>query len=135
MRRTPARAALLRYGIPDFKLSKDLIDRRIEQMQAEGVTFKLGTAVAVKEFPHGVHSDAAHLESAAKIRRDFDAVVIACGAETPRDLKVNGREGKGAYFALELLQGKNKVISGELKTAPVSAKGVRRGHHRRRRHR
>lgn len=114
---------LLRYGIPDFKLPKDLIDRRIEQMQAEGVTFKLGTAVAVKEFPHGVHSDAAHVESAAKIRRDFDAVVIACGAETPRDLKVNGREGKGAYFALELLQGKNKVISGELKTAPVSAKG------------
>ncbi len=114
---------LLRYGIPDFKLPKDLVDRRIEQMKAEGVVFKVSTAVGAKEFPQGVHSDASRVESAAKVLRDFDAVVLACGAETPRDLKVKGREGKGAYFALELLQGKNRVVSGELKTAPVSAKG------------
>ncbi len=114
---------LLRYGIPDFKLSKDLIDKRIEQMCAEGVVFKLSTAVGAKDFPKGVLNDAANTVTAAKLKREFDAVVLACGSETPRDLQVPGREGKGAYFALELLQGKNKVVSGELKTAPVSCKG------------
>ncbi len=114
---------LLRYGIPDFKLSKHLIDCRIEQMQAEGVKFELATAVAVEEFPRGVHSDAIETVSADELRQNFDAVVLACGAETPRDLPVEGRQGKGAHFALELLQGANKVLAGELKETAVSAKG------------
>ena len=114
---------LLRYGIPDFKLAKELVDRRIEQMQAEGVKFELATAVAVEKFPLGVHSDACKVIEADELRRNFDAVVLACGAEVPRDLSVEGRQGKGTHFALELLQGKNKVLAGELRQAPVSAKG------------
>lgn len=113
---------LLRYGIPDFKLPKDLIDRRIEQMQAEGVTFKLSTAIGAREFAQGVFSQAQKTVSADKLKRDCDAVVLACGSEIPRDLKVPGREAKGVHFALELLIGQNRVVSGELDEAPISCK-------------
>ena len=113
---------LLRYGIPDFKLPKDLIDRRIEQMQAEGVAFKFGTAVGVKSFSQGVFSQAQKTVSADKLKRDYDAVVLACGSETPRDLKVPGREAKGVHFALELLIGQNRAVSGELDETPISCK-------------
>ena len=113
---------LLRYGIPDFKLPKDLIDRRIEQMQAEGVTFKLSTAIGARAFALGVFSQAQKTVSADKLKRDCDAVVLACGSEIPRDLKVPGREAKGVHFALELLIGQNRVVSGELDEAPISCK-------------
>ena len=113
---------LLRYGIPDFKLPKDLIDRRIEQIQAEGVAFKFGTAVGVKSFSQGVFSQAQKTVSADKLKRDYDAVVLACGSETPRDLKVPGREAKGVHFALELLIGQNRAVSGELDETPIFCK-------------
>ena len=114
---------LLRYGIPDFKLPKDLIDRRIEQMKAEGVVFKLATAVSGENFAEGVHSQAHKGVTVAKLRRDHDAVVLACGAEVPRDLKVPGREGKGVHFALDLLIGQNRALSGECEAAEVSCAG------------
>lgn len=91
---------LLRYGIPDFKLSKKVIDRRLQVMQAEGITFKTGAEVGVN-----VKLD--------KLRKEFDAIVVTIGAGLPRDLKVEGRELKGVHFALEFLQQQNLVNRGE----------------------
>ena len=90
---------LLRFGIPDFKLSKKVIDRRIKLMQEEGVEFKTGVKAGVD-----VTADA--------LLKDFDAVCLCMGAEQPRDLPVEGRELKGVHFALELLQQQNRVNSG-----------------------
>lgn len=118
-----AAGGLLRYGIPDFKLGKELIERRVEQMKHEGVTFKFGTAVSAKSFASGVHSAADKTVTADKLRRDYDAVVLACGAEVPRDLPVKGRQGKGVHFALELLIGQNRANAGEIEQAPVSCEG------------
>ncbi len=114
---------LLRYGIPDFKLSKELIDRRIEQMKAEGVSFKLSTAVTSGAFPEGVHSQAQKSVTASRLRRDYDAVVLACGSETPRNLAVPGREAEGVYFALDLLIGQNQVVGKERETPVVNCQG------------
>lgn len=118
-----APGGLLRYGIPDFKLTKDLIDRRIAQMQEEGVKFELSTAVGTDKFPKGVSNTSKKQISAKTLMAQFDAVVLACGSETPRDLNVAGRDAYGVYFALELLQGQNREVSGELKTTPVTSKG------------
>jgi glutamate synthase (NADPH/NADH) small chain len=91
---------LLRYGIPEFKLEKHIIDRRLEQMSAEGVKFiplaEVGNNVAVEG-----------------LRRDFDAIVLAGGSEQPRDLKVPGRELKGIHFAMEFLPQQNKRCLGD----------------------
>lgn len=91
---------LLRYGIPEFKLEKHVIDRRLEQMSAEGVKFvtsaEVGKNVDVKE-----------------LRRDCDAIVLAGGAEQPRDLKVPGRELKGIHFAMEFLPQQNRRCHGD----------------------
>ncbi|MTK52240.1 glutamate synthase subunit beta [Paludibacter sp.] len=90
---------LLRLGIPDFKLHKSVIDRRIDLMKTEGIEFKtsvnIGVDVTTKE-----------------ILKEYDAVCVAIGAGVPRDLKVPGRESKGIYFALEFLQQQNRVIAG-----------------------
>ena len=91
---------LLRYGIPDFKMEKHLIDRRIEQMTAEGVEFRTGVEVGVT------------LPMAALLR-DFDAVVLAGGAEWPRDLEVPGRELDGMHFAMDFLTQQNKRVAGD----------------------
>jgi glutamate synthase (NADPH/NADH) small chain len=91
---------LLRYGIPDFKMEKHLIDRRIEQMAAEGVEFRVKQHV-------GGNVDPRHLVS------EFDALVLAGGAEYPRDLPVPGRELAGIYFAMEFLPQQNKVVAGD----------------------
>lgn len=114
---------LMALGIPDFKLEKPLIDRRLEQMKAEGVTFELGTAVGTDKFDEGVHSFAKKVIPAEDVIRDFDAVVLALGSEAPRDLKVPGRDAKGVNFALDLLIGQNREDSGAVKKAPISAKG------------
>ncbi|MBN9660676.1 MAG: glutamate synthase subunit beta [Acidobacteria bacterium] len=103
---------LLRYGIPDFKMEKHLIDRRMEQMKAEGVTFRtnahIGVDISVKD-----------------LRKDFHAVLLAGGAEAPRDLKVPGRQLKGVHFAMEYLPLNNKRNAGD--TVPeeqwISAEG------------
>ncbi len=91
---------LLRYGIPDFKLEKQIIDRRLEQMTAEGVQFKtnvwVGRDLTVEQ-----------------LKKDFDAVVLAMGAEQPRDLPVPGRELPGVYLAMDYLMQNNKRVAGD----------------------
>ncbi|MDR2688559.1 MAG: glutamate synthase subunit beta [Azoarcus sp.] len=113
---------LLRYGIPDFKLDKRLIDRRVEQMEAEGVTFRTGVLVGVEKLPPGIASDAREGVSAATLKDGFDAIVLAGGAEIPRDLTVAGRELAGVHFALEFLVAQNHAVAGD-GANPVSAAG------------
>jgi len=91
---------LLRYGIPNFKLEKHLVDRRMEQMAAEGVKFVTGAHV-------GISIDA------ERLRKQFDAVVLSGGAEAPRDLKVPGRELKGIHFAMEFLPQQTRRVLGD----------------------
>jgi glutamate synthase (NADPH/NADH) small chain len=102
---------LLRYGIPDFKLDKRLIDWRMAQLAAEGVRFQTKTLVG-KDAPKGVANDAAKVIAPAKLMKDFDAVVLAGGSETPRDLPVPGRDLDGVHFALEFLIPQNKEVAG-----------------------
>ncbi|HRD33653.1 MAG TPA: glutamate synthase subunit beta [Rhodocyclaceae bacterium] len=113
---------LLRYGIPDFKMEKSLIDRRVEQMQAEGVSFRTSVVVATQDLPVGIINDAKEVVSAARLKAEFDAVVLAGGAEVPRDLPVPGRELEGVYFALEFLIPQNKQVAGD-RPNPISAEG------------
>ena len=101
---------LLRYGIPDFKLDKSNIDRRIAQMEAEGVTFKINQHVGENV-------------SAADLERDFDAVVLAGGAELPRDLPVPGRELDGVHFAMDFLTPNNKMVAGDNVPNQIKATG------------
>jgi glutamate synthase (NADPH/NADH) small chain len=91
---------LLRYGIPDFKMEKHIVDRRVTQMQAEGVTFHCGVNVGV-DLP------------APKLVAEYDAVVLAGGAEAPRDLPIPGRELAGIHFAMDFLPQQNRRVSGE----------------------
>lgn len=101
---------LLRFGIPNFKLQKTVIDRRIKVMQAEGITFKTNIPVDVEKLPAG-----------------YDAYCICTGTPTARDLKVPGRDLKGVHFALELLSQQNRVLAGQTFSAKerVTAKGKR----------
>jgi len=103
---------LLRYGIPNFKMEKHLIDRRIVQMQAEGVEFVVNAHVGV-DIP------------ASTLRTDFDAVLITTGAEHPRDLNVPGRELKGIHFAMEFLPQANKVCEGDVVADQILATNKR----------
>ena len=91
---------LLRYGIPDFKMEKHLIDRRIRQMEAEGVAFRTGVEVGVNI-------------SMAMLLTDYDAVVLSGGAEAPRDLPISGREVDGIHFAMDFLTQQNKRVAGD----------------------
>jgi glutamate synthase (NADPH/NADH) small chain len=91
---------LLRYGIPDFKLEKWLIDRRLEQLRDEGVAFQTG-----------VHVGADY--SVADLRKNFDAVLLCIGAESPRELEVPGRELAGVHFAMEFLPQQNRRVAGD----------------------
>ncbi len=91
---------LLRYGIPDFKLEKRFIDRRIEQMEAEGVVFRTGAHIGP-----GIPAE--------ELTREFDAVLLAGGAEQPRDLNVPGRELKGIHFAMDFLPQQNRRCAGD----------------------
>jgi len=101
---------LLRYGIPDFKLDKNIIDRRLAIMEQEGVSFVTDTRIG-KDI------------SGNYILRNFDAVVLAIGTPAARDLPIPGRELQGIHFALEFLQGQNRVNSGELTVPPISTAG------------
>jgi glutamate synthase (NADPH/NADH) small chain len=113
---------LLRYGIPDFKLDKRLIDWRMAQMQAEGVNFVTNTMVTKCDLPSGVAKDAKKTVSAEQLMKQFDAVILAGGAENPRDLPVPGRDLDGVHFALEFLIPQNKQVAGGRKN-PISAAG------------
>ncbi len=103
---------LVRYGIPNFKLDKSIIDRRFEQMKAEGVEFKGGVNVGVDI-------------TAGYLKKDYDAVCLTMGAGVARDLNVAGRDLEGVHFALEMLGEQNKVLTGEIQKsdAQINAKG------------
>jgi glutamate synthase (NADPH/NADH) small chain len=106
---------LLRYGIPDFKLEKAQIDRRIEQMTHEGVEFRTGVMVlgdAQVDLGTLLRTGAGQMH-ARQLLDEYDAVVLAGGAEQPRDLPVPGRELRGVHFALEFLTAQNRVVYGE----------------------
>ena len=107
---------LLRYGIPDFKMEKSHIDRRIAQMEAEGVSFKTGVLVGAmpSEGPGSkVTNDAKKTVSAEALKAQFDAVLLCGGAEHSRDLPVPGRDLDGVHFAMEFLPQQNKVNAGD----------------------
>ncbi|MBC6444045.1 MAG: glutamate synthase subunit beta [Alphaproteobacteria bacterium GM202ARS2] len=101
---------LLRYGIPDFKMEKHLIDRRIDQMQAEGVVFHLNCHIGTSM-------------TWSALRADHDAIVLACGAEMPRDLPLVGRNADGIHFAMDYLTQQNRTIRNEQHSdTPITAK-------------
>ena len=114
---------LLRYGIPDFKMEKSHIDRRVEQMRAEGVQFRTG--VMVGSLPEGskVTNWARDTVTAQQLQKDFDAVLLAGGAEQSRDLPVPGRDLEGVYFAMEFLPLQNKVNAGDKVDKQLRADG------------
>jgi glutamate synthase (NADPH/NADH) small chain len=114
---------LLRYGIPDFKMEKHHIDRRVEQMKGEGVTIRTG--VMVGELPKGskVTSWAKETISPEQLKKDFDAVLLTGGAEISRDLPVPGRDLDGVYFAMEFLPQQNKVDAGDKVKGQLRADG------------
>ena len=103
---------LLRYGIPEFKMEKRVLDRRLDQLVAEGVEFKTGVHVG-----HAVTGD--------DLRKNFDAILLAGGAEQPRDLNVPGRELKGIHFAMEFLPQQNKRCEGDDVPNQILATGKR----------
>ncbi|MDO5289370.1 MAG: glutamate synthase subunit beta [Pseudomonadota bacterium] len=116
---------LLRYGIPDFKLEKHHIDRRVAQMQAEGVTFRTGVLVGAMpaDGPGAkVTNLAQETVPAQQLQKDFDAVLLTGGAEQSRDLPVPGRELAGIHFAMELLPQQNRVNAGDKLKDAISAK-------------
>jgi glutamate synthase (NADPH/NADH) small chain len=101
---------LLRYGIPEFKMEKRHLDRRLRQMEAEGTRFR-------------VNVDVGRDITAADLRKRYDAVVLAAGATAPRDLPVPGRELGGVHFAMDYLPGGNRVTQGDIDAPPITAEG------------
>jgi glutamate synthase (NADPH) small chain len=126
---------LLRYGIPEFKMEKAVLDRRLAQMEAEGVTFVCATSIGDSKASaapmepgeeRGLGTACAPdvtVRSAADVRAQFDAVVLAGGATLPRDLPVPGRQLDGVYLALEYLKPSNLVREGALAASPITARG------------
>ncbi|MDB5900494.1 MAG: gtlD [Ramlibacter sp.] len=114
---------LLRYGIPDFKMEKHHIDRRVAQMQGEGVTIRAG--VMVGELPKGtkITNWAKETISPEQLRKDFDAVLLTGGAEQSRDLPVPGRDLDGVHFAMEFLPQQNKINAGDKLKGQIRADG------------
>jgi len=113
---------LMRYGIPDFKMEKSHIDRRVAQMEAEGVTFRTSVFIG-GDADIGVNNMATATISPEKLLVDFDAVVLSGGAETPRDLPIPGRELTGVYNAMEFLPQQNRVNAGDVLPAQLRATG------------
>jgi glutamate synthase (NADPH/NADH) small chain len=114
---------LLRYGIPDFKMEKSHIDRRMEQMTAEGVSFRTGVYVGNQRPGKGVPDWATGTIAPAKLLAEFDAVALTGGAEQPRDLPVPGRELDGVHFAMEFLPLQNKRVAGDAGVPDLWASG------------
>ena len=113
----------MRYGIPDFKLEKRVIDRRLEQMRAEGIEFRSGVCVGKERPGKGIPNDAKTLLAPSKLLADFDAVVLSGGAEVPRDLPIPGRELAGVHFAMEFLPLQNKRVAGDAGVPELWASG------------
>jgi glutamate synthase (NADPH/NADH) small chain len=114
---------LLRYGIPDFKMEKSHIDRRVEQMKAEGVVFRTGVLVGAFPKDSKVTNDARETISAEQLKAEFDAVLLTGGAEASRDLPVPGRDLDGVHFAMEFLPQQNKVVAGDKLKGQLRADG------------
>ncbi|MFA6615740.1 MAG: glutamate synthase subunit beta, partial [Hydrogenophaga sp.] len=114
---------LLRYGIPDFKLDKSHIDRRVAQMEAEGVVFRTSTLIGAMPEGSKVTSDATTVISAEELKQAFDAVLLTGGSEQSRDLPVPGRELDGIHFAMEFLPMQNKVNAGDKLKGQIRADG------------
>ncbi len=113
---------LMRYGIPDFKLDKRLIDWRMAQLAAEGVKFQTSTFIGKDAPAKGTTNDAKKTISPDELLKRFDAVILAGGAEAPRDLPVPGRELQGVHYALEFLIPQNKEVAGDGRN-PIRADG------------
>jgi glutamate synthase (NADPH/NADH) small chain len=114
---------LLRYGIPDFKMEKHHIDRRIDQMTKEGVEFRTGILVGTKPGEPGVGFFGKRTIAAEELTAQFDAVLLSGGAEHPRDLPVSGRTLKGVHFAMDFLPLQNKVVAGDQVKNQLTATG------------
>jgi glutamate synthase (NADPH/NADH) small chain len=133
---------LLRYGIPEFKMEKAVLDRRLAQLEAEGVTFVCSTSVGGSAEGSAAPDEGViepgeerglgtacapdvRVRSAAEVRAGFDAVVLAGGATLPRDLPVPGRDLDGVHYALDYLKPANLVQEGVLASSPITAAGKR----------
>jgi ABC-type transporter Mla maintaining outer membrane lipid asymmetry ATPase subunit MlaF len=114
---------LLRYGIPDFKMEKSHIDRRVAQMQAEGVVFRTGVMVGTLPEDSKVTNWAKETISPEQLQKDFDAVLLTGGSEQSRDLPVPGRDLAGIHFAMEFLPQQNKVNAGDKLKGQLRADG------------
>jgi len=114
---------LLRYGIPDFKMEKSHIDRRVEQLKAEGVTIKTSTLVGELPKDSKVTNWAKETISPVFLQQDYDAVLLTGGSEQSRDLPVPGRELAGIHFAMEFLPQQNKVNAGDKLKGQLRADG------------
>ena len=115
---------LLRYGIPDFKMEKSHIDRRITQMESEGVEFRTSTCVGSlgKQIP-GVNNLSQNVVTHSELLSEFDAVALTGGSEVPRDLPVPGRDLNGVHYAMEFLPQQNRVVAGDLLDNQIMATG------------
>ena len=124
-----AAGGLLRYGIPNFKLNKAIIDRRISLLVQEGISFEYGTMLVQDDEVPDIQNDntLSHVKrvTAGELAEKFDAVVICTGTPTARDLKIPGRELRGVHFALEMLSQQNRMLAGMEfgRDERVSAKG------------
>jgi len=114
---------LLRYGIPDFKLEKRHVERRVEQMQAEGVVFRTGVLIGALPADSTITNEATETIAADRLLADFDAVLLAGGSEVSRDLPVPGRELDGVHYAMEFLPQQNKVVAGDKVAGQIRAAG------------
>jgi len=121
--RNDAIGGLLRYGIPDFKMEKSHIDRRIAQMEAEGVVFRSGVRIGTPAHGEVVTDWSRESVSAETLLAEFDAVLLAAGAERSRDLPVPGRDLAGIHFAMEFLPQQNKVNAGGKVERQIRADG------------
>ncbi|UCD68244.1 MAG: glutamate synthase subunit beta [Betaproteobacteria bacterium] len=115
---------LLRYGIPDFKMEKSHIDRRIEQMKQEGVEFRVGVCVGSqpRDMP-GVNNLSRHFILHQELLEEFDVIALTGGAEQPRDLPLPGRDLQGVHFAMEFLPQQNRVVAGDSLDSQITATG------------
>jgi glutamate synthase (NADPH/NADH) small chain len=114
---------LLRYGIPDFKLDKKVIDRRLEQLGAEGVVFRTGIRIGKEKPGKGIPDWATHVIEAHQLLSEFDAIVLSGGAEVPRDLPIPGRELAGVHYAMEFLPLQNRRVAGDSGVPELWASG------------
>ena len=115
---------LLRYGIPDFKMEKTHIDRRVSQMEQEGVEFRTSVFVGSGGEPiTGVSNLSQSSVNHEKLLKDFDAIALTGGSEIPRDLSVSGRELRGVHYAMEFLPQQNRIVAGDKLDSQILATG------------